>query len=45
MNFKETMSNIDVDQWLKAMNEELHSINKNIVWELTDLPSQMNAIG
>jgi cell envelope opacity-associated protein A len=44
MNFKETMSSNDADQWLKAMNEELHSINKNIVWELTDLPSQRKAI-
>lgn len=44
MNFKETMSSNDADQWLKAMNEELHSINKNIVQELTDLPSQRKAI-
>lgn len=44
MNFKEAVSSNDADKWLKAMNEELDSINKNVVWELTDLLSQRKAI-
>jgi hypothetical protein len=44
MNFKEAMNNIDVDKWIKAMNDEIDSIKNNDVWELTNLPSQMKAI-
>lgn len=44
-NFKEAMSSNDADKWIEAMNEELDSIKKNDVWELTDLPNQRKAIG
>ncbi|GMP77212.1 hypothetical protein CsSME_00033565 [Camellia sinensis var. sinensis] len=39
------MSSSDATQWLEAMNEELDSIKKNDIWELTDLPNGRKAIG
>lgn len=44
VNFKEVVANHDVDKLIESMNEELESIKKNDVWELTDLPSQRKAI-
>lgn len=31
--------------WLKAMDEEIHAIEKNGTWELTDLPPRKKPIG
>jgi hypothetical protein len=45
VNFKEAVNNHDAEKWIKAMNEELESIQKNDVWVLTDLPNQRKAIG
>ena len=44
-SFKEAIEGDDADKWIDAMNDELNSINKNDVWELTDLPPQRKAIG
>ncbi|GMP88605.1 hypothetical protein CsSME_00040528 [Camellia sinensis var. sinensis] len=43
-SYNEAMSNSDAPQWLESMNEELDSIKKNDVWELTDLPNGRKAI-
>jgi hypothetical protein len=44
-NFKKAVSSHDAKKWIEAMNEELESIQKNDVWELTYLPSQRKMIG
>ena len=44
-NFSEAVNSIDSDKWLEAMKDEIESINKNNVWELTDLPKDRKAIG
>ncbi|UYV81023.1 hypothetical protein LAZ67_19002546 [Cordylochernes scorpioides] len=36
---------IERDKWLQAMNEELNSLEKNNVWELTPLPKDKKIIG
>lgn len=36
-NYEEAIRSRDFNEWLKAMNEELHSIEKNNVWEQSDL--------
>ncbi|GKA12410.1 retrovirus-related pol polyprotein from transposon TNT 1-94 [Tanacetum coccineum] len=33
------------NEWRSAMEDELHAINKNLTWELVDLPQGRNAIG
>ena len=33
------------DCWIKAMNEEIHAIEKNDTWELTTLPEGKKPIG
>uniref|UniRef100_A0A2N9EP82 Integrase catalytic domain-containing protein n=1 Tax=Fagus sylvatica TaxID=28930 RepID=A0A2N9EP82_FAGSY len=39
VNFAKAMESHDAEQWLKAMHEELDSISKNEVWDLTELPT------
>lgn len=36
---------IEEERWVKAMEEEIHSIEKNDTWELTDLPRGKKPIG
>ncbi|UYV68918.1 hypothetical protein LAZ67_6001665 [Cordylochernes scorpioides] len=36
---------IEREKWLQAMNEELNSLEKNNVWELTSLPKDKKIIG
>ncbi|UYV77601.1 hypothetical protein LAZ67_15001684 [Cordylochernes scorpioides] len=36
---------IDREKWFQAMNEELNSLEKNNVWELTPLPKDKKIIG
>ena len=33
------------DRWVKAMEEEIHAIEKNDTWELTSLPIDKKTIG
>jgi hypothetical protein len=33
------------ENWRKAMDEEIHAIEKNETWELTDLPPNKKPIG
>lgn len=44
-NFKEAMNCDNREHWLKAMKDELKSINDNKTWELSELPSNRKAIG
>ena len=42
LTVEEAMQN---KKWIKAMNEELNSIEKNNTWELVELPKNKKAIG
>ena len=44
-NFAKAMESHDAKQWLKAMYEELDSISKNKVWDLTELPVGRKPVG
>ena len=44
-NFVKAMESHDAEQWLKAMHEELDSISKNEVWDLTEFPTGRKPIG
>jgi hypothetical protein len=44
-NFAKAMESHDAEQWLKAMHEELYSISKNEVWDLTELPTGKKPVG
>ena len=44
-NFSEAVNSINSDKWLESMKDEIESINKNNIWELTDLPKDRKAIG
>ena len=38
------MNDVNKDQWVKAMNLEIESMNFNSVWELVDLPEGVKPI-
>ena len=42
---KEALSSQDAAKWREALETELQSLNKNQVWELSELPSGRKAIG
>ena len=44
-NYEQAMVHNDSKQWQDAMMDELESIKKNDVWELTALPNGRKAIG
>lgn len=44
-HFHQAISSSNKDHWIKAMNEELKSIEDNKTWTLTDLPSNRKSIG
>ena len=44
-NFAKAMESHDAEQWLKAMHEEMDSISKNEVWDLTELPASRKPVG
>ncbi|UYV69497.1 hypothetical protein LAZ67_6003814 [Cordylochernes scorpioides] len=46
-NYSEVLQlpKIEREKWLQAMNEELNSLEKNNVWELTPLPKDKKIIG
>ena len=45
LNFKETIKAEDSSEWLKAMEDEIDSINKNEVWKLSDLHKERKTVG
>ncbi|UYV76697.1 hypothetical protein LAZ67_14001794 [Cordylochernes scorpioides] len=46
-NYSEVLQlpKLEREKWLQAMNEELNSLEKNNVWELTPLPKDKKIIG
>ena len=36
---------ITEEKWIKAMDEEMHAIEKNDTWKLTNLPENKKVIG
>ncbi|TYK07300.1 putative polyprotein [Cucumis melo var. makuwa] len=38
LSYKQAMNDVDIDQWVKAMDLEMESMYFNSVWELVDLP-------
>ncbi|KAA0064289.1 gag/pol protein [Cucumis melo var. makuwa] len=45
LSYKHAMNYIDQDQWVKAMDLEIESMDFNSVWELVDLPEGVKPIG
>ncbi|KAA0048407.1 gag/pol protein [Cucumis melo var. makuwa] len=45
LTFKQAMSDVDSDQWIKAMNLEMESMYSNSVWTLVDQPNDVRPIG
>ncbi|KAA0059676.1 gag/pol protein [Cucumis melo var. makuwa] len=43
--YKQAMNDVDMDQWVKAMDLEMESMYFNSVWELVDLPEGVKPIG
>ena len=44
-NVKEALSGPKFKEWIKAMEEEMESMNANQVWDLVDLSSRRRSIG
>ena len=44
-NVKEALYGPKAKEWIKAMEEEMESMNANQVWHLVDLPSRRRSIG
>lgn len=43
--FNEAINCPEKDMWIKAMNEELNSMEQNRTWSLVDLPSNRKSVG
>ena len=43
-NFQEVQTHADKVSWMKAMQEEMHSLLKNDTYELVELPKGRNAL-
>ena len=43
-NVKEAPSGPKAKEWIKAIEEEMESMNSNQVWDLVDLPSRRRSI-
>ncbi|TYK21571.1 gag/pol protein [Cucumis melo var. makuwa] len=42
LTFKQTMNDVDSNQWIKAMDLEMESMYSNSVWTLVDQPNDMD---
>ncbi|KAA0052874.1 gag/pol protein [Cucumis melo var. makuwa] len=45
LTYKQAMSDVDCDQWVKAMDLEMESMYSNSVWTLVDQPNDVKPIG
>ncbi|XP_076918737.1 uncharacterized protein LOC143579267 [Bidens hawaiensis] len=45
ISYNEAMSNDQSSEWNKAMIDELHSMRKNDVWDLVELPNGVKPVG
>ena len=41
----EALEDVDVQEWLKAMNREMESIYSNSIWTLVKAPKEVKLIG
>jgi len=44
-NFREALESNESKYWLKAMNEEILSLEKNQTWKLVSLPKNHRVVG
>jgi len=44
-NYQEAVTGAESEEWIKAINEEIQSLNKNNTWTLTTLPERKTAVG
>ncbi|GJT69271.1 retrotransposon protein, putative, ty1-copia subclass [Tanacetum coccineum] len=44
-NYKATLSDLEFDKWLNAINVEIQSMKDNKVWDLVDLPPNSKTVG
>jgi len=44
-NFKEALESNESKDWLKAINEEMLSLEKNQTWKLVSLPKNQRVVG
>ena len=44
-NFLEAIHSLEKGRWMGAMEEEMQSLHKNLIWELVELPKGKRAIG
>ncbi|TYJ96447.1 gag/pol protein [Cucumis melo var. makuwa] len=45
LTYKQTMNDMDCDQWVKAIDLEMESMYSNSVWTLVDQPNNVKPIG
>ena len=45
VNYKEALEDVDVQEWLKAMDSEMESMYSNSVWSLIKTPKGVKPIG
>ena len=45
VNYKETLEDVDAQEWLKAMDREMESMYSNLVWSLVEAPKGVKPIG
>ena len=45
ISYNETLEDVDVQEWLNAMNREMESIYSNSVWTLVEAPKEVKPIG
>ena len=43
--YKKAIKSSKIEEWKKALEDEMQSLQKNQTWELTQLPKNKNAIG
>jgi len=44
-NFREALESNESKDWLKAINEEMLSLEKNQTWKLVSLPKNQRVVG
>ena len=44
ISYNETLKDVDVQEWLNAMNREMKSMYSNSVWTLVEVPKRVKPI-
>ena len=45
ISYNEALEDVDVQEWLKAMNREMESMYSNLVWTFVEAPKGVKSIG